>query len=54
MSTTDRPNVNDPRFPDAEAAIWAWREVAHIHRRRLTLVVLAVLVAIIGLAVAVL
>ena len=52
MPTTDHPDVNDPRFPDAEAAIWAWRELVHIHRRRLALVALTVLIAVGLIAVA--
>lgn len=51
MFSDRHPDLDDPRYADAEAAMEAWRDVLHVHRRRLLLAAFALL-AVMAVAVA--
>ena len=53
MAATHHPDLDDPRFPDAEAAMVAWRDLGHVqHRRVAILLVLALLVTLVVIGAA--
>ena len=48
MAATHHPDLDDLRFPDAEAAIVAWRDLGHVqHRRVAILLALALLIVLV-------